>query len=92
MMINKSFPQFLMFIRLLSVSGRNYLYVDRNRSWSEAIEFCRQEEAFLSTLNQEVVGSALQTCLPGNSTDLWTNTYSIATPYLLIHGRFYENC
>ncbi|XP_055998178.1 uncharacterized protein LOC125647869 isoform X2 [Ostrea edulis] len=69
-----------------TVSGRNYLYVDRNRSWSEAIEFCRQEEAFLSTLNQEVVGSALQTCLPGNSTDLWTNTYSIATPYLLIHG------
>jgi hypothetical protein len=79
-----------MFKPLSSVSERSYLYVDRPMPWGEAIDFCKREGASLSVPNQEIVGSFLHACLPGNSTELWTNTYSVATPYLSIYGTFYE--
>ncbi|XP_062580465.1 uncharacterized protein LOC134242413 [Saccostrea cucullata] len=71
------------------VSEMEYIYVDKNMSWIEARNFCKEEfGARLSTLDQTNVGAFQQSCLNDDFQDMWTNTFISFTPFLTVVGCF----
>lgn len=57
-----------------------------NKTWTDAIEFCRKEGGKLSTLDKENIEVVLQGCVKNDSVGLWTNTYRHTSPYLSLTG------
>ncbi|XP_062587407.1 uncharacterized protein LOC134249064 [Saccostrea cucullata] len=79
-----------LFEEIISSEEIEYVYVDKNMSWIEARNFCKEEfGARLSTLDQTNVGAFQQSCLSGDFQDMWTNTFISSTPYLTVVGCFY---
>ncbi|XP_061188058.1 uncharacterized protein LOC133196138 [Saccostrea echinata] len=65
-----------------SVSEKQFIFVDKNKTWFEAMEFCAEKGGQLSPLDDDNIESLLQGCLKNDSQAFWTSTYSHTTPYL----------
>lgn len=57
-----------------------------NKTWTDAIEFCREEGKNFSALDEENIEVVLRECVKNDSVDLWTNTYRHTSPYLSLTG------
>ncbi|XP_048731650.2 uncharacterized protein LOC125648686 isoform X2 [Ostrea edulis] len=71
-----------------TVSENQYVFVDMNKTWTDAIEFCREEGKNFSALDEENIEVVLRECVKNDSVDLWTNTYRHTSPYLSLTGCF----
>jgi hypothetical protein len=61
------------------------MYVQENKTWEEAVNFCQLHGRNLSDVGQEDLKS-IQTCQQ-NNLELWTASYIEATPYLSLIGQ-----
>ncbi|XP_062605250.1 uncharacterized protein LOC134267038, partial [Saccostrea cucullata] len=65
---------------------KQYIYVEKKMTWTEALDFCERNNSVLSALSHKDVTS-IRTC--NQSTEkLWTSSYVYATPYISIKGCF----
>ncbi|XP_062587406.1 uncharacterized protein LOC134249063 isoform X2 [Saccostrea cucullata] len=68
-----------------TTTEKEYIYVEKEMTWSDALDFCEQNNSVLSALSKEGITS-IETCNQ-SSTELWTSSFLYA-PYLSIMGCF----
>ncbi|XP_062609122.1 uncharacterized protein LOC134270890 [Saccostrea cucullata] len=69
-----------------TTTEKEYIYVEKEMTWSDALDFCERNNSVLSALNNEDIAS-IETCNQ-SSKELWTSSFLYATSYLSIMGCF----
>ncbi|XP_062580467.1 MAM and LDL-receptor class A domain-containing protein 1-like isoform X2 [Saccostrea cucullata] len=83
--------QILLFIWILPFQAtanleRQYIYVQKDMTWTEALDYCARNNSVISALSNKDLTS-IRACNQSTK-ELWTSSYVYATPYISIIGCF----